>query len=204
MKIESKKLDALSLIEKVIEFESMTPDPQKWVITKLEDNPPRQIRLKQIAVLLQLFLPEIYSEENLNLSIAKMTSGEFIYSREMNEYSKVFSQMDKLINSSSDFPSKYREWEPGSLQYNFNRLFGLKRKIANLRSFNSGIMEISYPYYYAYLLSEKIIKSLNYRLLDNFLKSVIDPKGEKYSFNQLVRYFGYPAEDLFDIDTDWM
>ncbi|MFN8257340.1 MAG: hypothetical protein U0W24_16720 [Bacteroidales bacterium] len=204
MKIESNELNALTLIEKVIDFQSMTPDSQKWELEDFEHNPPRLVRLKQISALLQLYLPEIYTGVDLKLDILKMTNGDFIFKRDFQVYREVVLDMEQLTKSSMNFLEEIDRWDSSHLQFHFERLFDLKKQIEHLKSFNSDIMECSYQYYYSYLLSKKIIKPIDSGPVDVFLQKVIDPEGKVYLKEELIHNNKYPPDDLIDIDIDWM
>lgn len=46
---------AVDLLEKTLEFTSMTPDPEMWSYAAQRDNPPRFVRLQQLHALLAAF-----------------------------------------------------------------------------------------------------------------------------------------------------
>ena len=204
MKTDRNEITALSLIEKVFKFISMTPSPQDWNIDALRDNKPRLIRLKEINILLKLYLPEIYKKDDVKGSIENMLNGEFIYARQVQNYSEVFLKMDYLIAGSMDRNQKAHQWELEELQCNYERLIDFKKMLFNLKEFNSGIVEISYPYFYSVLVSKNIFEKMDCDLLDDFLESVIAPEKKVYKKDKLILLHKYPYEDLDDIDMDWM
>lgn len=119
MKIDPEKLNGLTLIYKTLEFTRMVPNYSDWNFEKLEDNPPGFIRLKQIDVLMQIFLPEIYIPNDLKVSIENLISGEFILSRSEDIYKDLFIEMDKLILKTKPHLKKYENWSNDFLKYNF-------------------------------------------------------------------------------------
>jgi hypothetical protein len=54
MKTDPVEITAITLIDKVLEFTSMTPDTSSWTFEKLNKNESRLVRLRQIDSLSQL------------------------------------------------------------------------------------------------------------------------------------------------------
>ena len=65
------------------------------------------------------------------------------------------------------------------------------------------IMEISYKYFYSFIMTDQILSKLNSKKIDSFLSFVVDPLGRTFSISELVGKYNYPKEDVCDIDLDW-
>ena len=67
-------------------------------------------------------------------------------------------------------------------------------------------MEISYPYYFPYLVTNSISDSMGPKLrkLRSIITLLIDPFKQRFTEAKLVKEFDFPKEDLFEIDLDWM
>ncbi|MDZ7615210.1 MAG: hypothetical protein U5K51_17055 [Flavobacteriaceae bacterium] len=111
--------------------------------------------------------------------------------------------MDKIITESNYRPEKRDEWTLDELQHNYTDLIRFKRSSNKVLNQNSGIMEISYPYFYSVIMTNKISSKLNTKKIDAFLSMVIDPLGRTFSKEELVKAYNYPKENEFDVDTDW-
>jgi hypothetical protein len=196
-------ISSLSLIYDVLEFMAMTPDPNEWSI-EAQKNPPRQVRLIRIKVLLSLYLPEIFQHNNLRKSMEDMMAGNFIYERKPGVYTGLFSEMDRFMEGEWTLSKEPHDWDLHDLNHNYRELMRFKKQIYKIKSFNSGVYEMSYPYYYSYLMSRQILEKIETPQLDDFLKSVIDPSGKRFHTHELVSKHNYPDVDLMDLDFGWM
>ncbi len=70
---------------------------------------------------------------------------------------------------------------------------------------NRGIMEISYPFFFSYIVTKSISDSMRMKVkeLEVILCLFIDPFQRRFTMGELVKNFDYPEEDLFEIDLDW-
>lgn len=202
MKHDPTEITGITLIEKLLEFTSMTTDSSSWTFEKLKDNESRLVRLRQIDCLLKIFVPEIYKSTDLKYSIENVLNGNFIRLRKDKEYSNLFVKMDNLILKSKYPVQKQEEWTVYELEYNFKNLVNYKIKLNEILNFNDGIMEISYPYLYSYTLTNSISRKIIFKEIDLFLSLVIDPDNRNFSKEILVKANGYPDENVYHIDLD--
>ena len=202
MKHDPTEITGITLIEKLLEFTSMTTDSSSWTFEKLKDNESRLVRLRQIDCLLKIFVPEIYKSTDLKYSIENVLNSNFIRLRKDKEYSNLFVKMDNLILKSKYPVQKQEEWTVYELEYNFKNLVNYKIKLNEILNFNDGIMEISYPYLYSYTLTNSISRKIIFKEIDLFLSLVIDPDNRNFSKEILVKANGYPDENVYHIDLD--
>ena len=185
--IDPTHITALTLLDKALEFESMTSDRSEWDLEELKDDPPRYVRLQQLMVLLKLFTPETFNEQNIASSIDSLLNGDFIDRRDMMKYAELFKTMDEVITSAKHFHKQQNEWRSSHLQDNFTDLIAFKRKVNKVLEHNQGIMEASYPYYYSIILTSEISEELSFKKMDEFLSLVIDPQKKCYEKDTLIK-----------------
>jgi hypothetical protein len=202
MRSEPIEITGITLLNKILEFRSNTSDETKWTLSDLQEDRIKLVRFKQIQCLIELFVPEVYQPNDLSLPIEKLLNGDFIRMRQEKPYKKLFLKMDKVITSASDFFKKYKEWEVTELAFNYRELVEYKIKLNMVLNFNSGILEMSYPYSFSVIISEDISKSIKYNKMDDFLSSVIDPKKRIFYRDQLIKDHNYPREDVYDMELD--
>jgi hypothetical protein len=85
---------------------------------------------------------------------------------------------------------------------NYQRSLEFKILANGLKELNSGIIEISYPYFYSYLMTKKIATKIDTSEVDSFLCSVIDPDNIVFSRKTLIASHGFPPEDVYDIHLE--
>lgn len=203
LKTDPIQITAITLLDKALEFESMTSDRTAWKHEKLKDDQPRFVRLQQIIVLLKLFTPETFNDQNIASSVDNLFNGDFIYQRDITIYADLFKTMDEEITSAKHFLNQQNEWDESLLQHNFSDLIDFKRKVNEVLEHNDGIMEASYPYLYSIMLTSEISKKLNIKKMDKFLSLVIDPHKNCYEKDRLIREFNYPEDDVYDLDLEY-
>jgi hypothetical protein len=187
------------------------PSIETWSPENLKKNLPEDNRLQIIDVLSNVFLADVYKDKDFPFRVNSLLYGDFTERRSPDVYAGLFSEME-AINLNSKFKlapkHKYDDESPfeRTLDYNYTRLFRFKRQARTLLSacdellrFNSGILEISYPYFPAVILTNKVIESLDEVVesvdlheIDKFLCTVIDPWHRSFSEEKLIKEMGYP------------
>lgn len=196
---------AADLLEKIIEFTNMTPNPKDWSFEVQMKNDPRFIRLQQIRSLFWAFTPELYFLEEMQESIENFYSGEFISNRKIENYHKLVEKIDKTISKSTFCGAPKKKIVSYDLQNNYRDLLNYYLKLNRLVNHNKGIMEISYPYFFPYIVTNSISDSISLKAgkLKTILALFIDPNKRRITEDELIKNFDYPTEDLFEIDMDW-
>ncbi len=204
MKVDPIKFTAQTLIEKALELDLCYPDHTTWVLDEQGKSlPGLQIRLKQLDVLIKVFIPESDWHKTLDAKIESVLSGEFILKREIKDYTELFLAMDNEIVKSKVQAGENRDgWGLHTLKHNYEDLIRYKGKLNYLLKHNSGIMEISYPYYFSVIITDEISKKANSKKVDKFLASVVDPRNRSYSKAKLMKEYQYPTEDVYDVELD--
>ena len=202
MRSEPIEITGITLLNKILEFKSNISDTKKWTLTDLQGDETNLVRFNQIQCLTKLFVPDVYTPNDLTTSIDSILNGDFINIREERIYKNLFLRMDKVITKSIDFLDKYKEWELHDLCFNYRDLVEYKIKLNMLLNFNIGIMEISYPYCYSAIISGDISENIKFNKLDKFLSTVIDPDNRIFSRDQLIKDYNYPKEDVYDMELE--
>jgi hypothetical protein len=196
--MKHKASTLLELIEKLLHTH---PEYDNWHPEKVKNNVCLHTLLMKIEACIKAFMPDIYRKHHLANMIGTISSGKFIYERTMEDYQKNIAVMDKKMKHKNIVQNEHDTWTTEAIKFNFDRLLELKIKLHGVAKFNSGIMEISYPYYYAYLTSQPLIDSLRTKEIDTFLALVLDPKGTWFTQAELIENFGFPVEVAGD--DDW-
>lgn len=202
----SPKHTALHLLEKVIEFTNMTNDPVEWSYEEQKGNPPRFVRLKQIHALIDAFIPELMPSKDIRQSIENFYVGNFLTSRSLIEYSDLTGKIDKAIENSRFSGAHKKKLDVFDLRSNYCNLMDYYLKLKSIVNHNNGMMEISYPYMFSYIVTDSVSEAIKLKVevIGNLLGEFIDPKNHAYSEEEMVSRFNYPAVDLLEMDVEWM
>lgn len=209
---------ALTLVDDILEFMSMTPDKSRWSLDALTDNPPRLLRLKKINALIDVFIPEL-KDKILQAKLVSVLKGDFLYLRNESSYTDLFVEMDDKIEELRSPHQRTKEelikerqkrgetdfafdlsWENGDIESNYSNLLNFKILLYDVKFYNSGTMELPYKRYFHYRLTQKISNSINIEEIDNFLHTVIDPKKRNYTREELIEIYNYPNEYIDEDD----
>lgn len=202
----SPKHTAKHLLEKVIEFTNMTNDPVEWSYEEQKGNPPRFIRLKQIHSLMDAFIPELSPSKDIRQSIENFFVGNFLTNRPIKEYSELTGKIDKTIENSRFSGTQKKKLDVFDLRSNYCNLMDYYLKMKSLINHNNGMMEISYPYMYSYIVTDSVSEAIKSKVeaISSLLGEFIDPNNQIYTEEEMISRFSYPAVDLLEMDVEWM
>ena len=164
---------ANDLVDKIIEFQALTPDRHQWSEHKLKDNPPRLYLFQQIKALLKIQF------KNQNLTIEQFINGDFIQENESN----TFDELNKNIIESYDYK------ESGHYKHdleNFNRFksnsdikkifafhFRFILELENLNNFNTGMIGSGrLTNHYAYSMIKDVTNSIDQEKIKNIRSEI--------------------------------
>lgn len=152
---------AADLLEKILEFNAMTPNQNEWSEKILNYNKPRLIRFQRIKALLLAFdvvqinsqkknsLINIFSRHNSLIQdltksgILSFMSGEFIKTRDFSKYSNLISIIEQ--NSFSE----NKPIDIFDLERFYSHLIQYRISVYNVLSHNSGVLEASNKGFFA-------------------------------------------------------
>jgi hypothetical protein len=213
---EKKLFSGIDLAEKIIEFIAMTPDFNQWNAKALYNNPPRQIRFHQIQSLMLAF---IGMEKNTTSraeqygaiteskpSIKYFLNGDFIRNRTQTDYIGTVEFIRAYMEGNVPYDRLLKDVSTGELAFIFPKLFNYKTQLQNLLTFNSGWLEASsMTSYFSIFLTDSISQNLigKYEVLDRALEWFINPLELSFTLDELIVSYGYPKENLSDIDMDY-
>ncbi len=200
-------LRANDLVDKIIEFQALTPERLQWSEHKLKDNPPRLYLFQQIKALLKILF------KNQDLSIEQFINGDFIQKNELN----TFDSLNKNIIENYDY--KESDHYERAVK-NFNRFksnsdikkifafhFKFILELENLSNFNTGMIGSGrLTNHYAYSMIRDVTNSIDQEKINNIrneINYIIDKDQRTFSMLELVENYGYPDLDLEDVNLDW-
>lgn len=202
----SQKHTALHLLEKVIEFTTMTSDPVEWSYEEQQGNPPRFVRLKQIHSLMDAFIPELKPSKDIRRSIENFFVGNFLANRPVKEYVNLTEKIDQTI-ANSRYNGAYNEkLDVFDLRSNYCHLMDYYLKMKSLVNHNNGQMEVSYPFMFSYIITDSVSEILKSKveIISTLLVEFIDPKNYAYTEDELITHFNYPVVDLMEMELEWI
>lgn len=202
---QNSEFTSTDLLDKVLEFTSMSPDSSSWNLVALKSNPPRLIRFLQIDSLLKAFFHT--GNNPSRISLESFLEGDFILDRDLSDYEETIQFIKDFMKEETHDTSETSRIDLDELEFIYSRLLSFKKQLRKVINFNSDVVEASsISARFSYLLTSSVSKSIaeNPTKLDEFLEILINPKGLTFSVEELISNYHYPTEDLIDIDIDYM
>jgi len=208
------KFTAIDLIEKIFEFEAMTPNQDEWVEQMLINNKPRLVRLQQLKSLLFAFGIIQFDSQKVNfiskpnhqiqdltkVGILSILNGDFIKTRELTSYEKPILYIEQ--NSFTKEPVDIYE-----LKSFYCNLMRYRIYIYNVFKWNSSVLEAtSVGFHAAHILAKEINNKIGKDIkgVDDFIIQIISPQKKEFSEQELIDNYNFPKDDLLDIDIENM
>ena len=187
-------ITAHDLLIRFLELQSMTQNYDDWTEESLSDNPPRLIRLRQLTAMFQAF--------GIPWDPRSFIRGTFIQP-DLYPYHPLLSRLSIELQEGIT----NRDWTDHTrLRRFFEILFRYRIHVESVLSYPdgflmaSGLMRVCYDKICE--LSGIFENSID--TIDDILTAVISPTMAAFPVGQMVRDYGYPEDDLEDIDTDWI
>jgi hypothetical protein len=211
-----KQYTAVDLIEKIIDFTKMTPNPKLWKEGLLKESPPRYIRIRQINALTKA----IFSQRSNNFlgkakslllmdqlpSIKDLQSGSFIKGRNIRDYEGIIAMIKTSVRDNEGQLGETGEISHKHLINVYLRLMKYKKQLLDLLHFNddestSAPIGIRFTVY----LTNQVSNSFegNYSILDEALGLIIDPNSLTFTEEELQAEYNYPKEDIREVDKNF-
>lgn len=208
---------AADLLEKILEFDAMTPNQNEWSEKTLNTNKPRLIRFQRIKALLIAFDIVQINSQNKNSTINFFTqqnspiqdltkigvlsfmSGEFIKTRDFSKYISLIS----IIEQNS--LSMKAPVEILDLERFYSYLMQYRISVYEVLSYNRRVLEASNKGFIAAIkftgeVNNKIKEQI--KMVDNLLVQFIDPERKILSEQELIDKYDFPKDDLDEIDFE--
>lgn len=208
-----KVYNGIDLLEKILEFVAMTPNEREWNYKSLSDNQPRLIRLKQINSLLKAFSltsnknifekATNYFNPDLVVEIKSILNGDFIINKKLEDFNELIIFAKQFLQE--NHRSFDREISQKELSFIYPKMIDFKIKLREIIDFNSGWLEASSTFsIFHIILTNSISSNLDnkYDKLDHVLELFINPSRKTFYEKELIEKFGYPTEDLSQVDMD--
>lgn len=211
-----KLYTAVDLIEKIIEFTKMTPNPKLWKEGLLKESPPRYVRIRQINALIKAvfsprsdnFLGKAKSLLLINQlpTINDLLSGSFIKEINIREYEGLIDTIKTTVREYEGHLGETGEISHKHLIAVYQRLMRYKIQLMDLLHFNDG-ESISAPIgqRFTVYLTNEVANAIEgtYTRLDEVLGSMIDPNNLSFTEEELQVEYNYPKEDLREVDKNF-
>lgn len=205
---------AVDLLDKVIEFEDLTPNPALWKEGLLKDNPPRLLRLRQINALAKA----LFSDEPANFlgkakslflvprtpTVKTLLSGAFIKERNLAAYDDVSAWIKENVREREGELGETGQLKQVHLIDVYQRLLRYKKQVFALEQFNNRekikkSVGLRFSVYLTNEVSQRIKESC--APLDKALGLLLDPFNLSFSLEELQQSYNYPKEDIREIDN---
>ncbi|GHV10331.1 hypothetical protein FACS1894162_3850 [Bacteroidia bacterium] len=197
-----KRYTGIDLINKLLEFISLTPNTDNWFLDKQKSNPPRSILLRQILALMDAF--EIEEAQNEQKRLSQFIEGGFALDRKP-EDSVAFIDMLKKYVDENDIQYNFCMCLPHQMPKLFSQLFAYKRQVYKLLHFNSGCIAASGLYAFAIRLTNAQAHSIDTRDLDAVLECIVNPNVLSFTEEELIANYQYPSEKEYsNTFVDWL
>jgi hypothetical protein len=171
----------------------MTPNYDKWTEESLSDNPPRLIRLRQLTAMFQAF--------GIPWDPRSFVRGTFIQP-DLHPYHPLLSRLSaELENGLMNY-----DWtDHKMLRRFFEILFRYRIHVESILSYPDGMLMASglIRVVYDKICELSGIVENNIDTIDGILTAVISPKMAAFSIGQMIRDYGYPDDNLEEIDITW-
>ncbi|MCB9760881.1 MAG: hypothetical protein H6739_13670 [Alphaproteobacteria bacterium] len=200
---------ARDLLEEVFDFLSWAPKPADWSEAALKARPPARVRFLRVRALSRAF--GVWSEATPDPGlppnrqpphpISALQFGDFLKGREG------CPPLDEAIATYIEAREPRGRHTPFGPRIGFMYLFGFVQKARALRRHNSGVLEAgAVELRWAMHEVAQAVAPLEepVEALAALLARAIDPAERGFTLVELEQRFGYPADDLHEIDMDWM
>ena len=194
MTIENNRtITAHDLMIRFLELRLMTPNYDDWTEELLSDNPPRLIRLRQLVAMFQAFV--------IPWGPRSFVHGMFIQP-DTHRYDSLLSKLSaELLEGITDC-----DWTDHTrVQRFFEVLFDYRIRVESVLSYSGNILTASGLFKLALdkiCELSRIIEN-NIVNIDDIMAAMISPEMTTFSIEQMVRDYGYPDVDVYEIDADW-
>jgi hypothetical protein len=188
-----KTITAHDLLIRFLELQTMTPNYDEWAEESLSDNPPRLIRLRQLTAIFQAF--------GIPWDPRSFVRGTFIQP-DLHPYHPLLS---RLSTESENGLMNYDWTDHKVLRIFFEILIDYRIHVESVRSYPhriwtpSGVIRVAYNK----ICELSGIVENNIETIDGILTAVISPKMAAFSMEQMMRDYGYPDDNLEEIDIAW-
>ena len=182
------------LLLKISELASIEPDLRNWTKENFKDNPPRDLRLRQIYSLMNSI--------NIKIEIMDFIKGDFIPQK--HSYSVDFleniSDLKGLMNFGGTESIPAEEWKGF-----FKKLMAYKLESIAILSINDSTYAASGLFALGLALTNTLNKGFAKKLspLNKILIYLINPLGTRCTLSHLSECCAYPVVDMNQIDLEW-
>jgi hypothetical protein len=189
----TETIDARRLLSLFLGLRGLAPDLNAWSEEQFANNPPRLLRLRQLMGLFKAF--------RIPWDPVGFSQGRFI-DRKKSHHPGLIAVLSLEM---TELGISNHEIHAHSLAGGFRLLLDYRTRVGSVLDFWGGVMEASGAYLYAYKKGRELNETLERTVgsIDDALARFISPDGKSFTIRELVDRFGYPEDDLSDVDEDW-
>jgi hypothetical protein len=190
----SKSVTGRDLLHLYLELRGMVPDFREWREDRLGANPPRLVRLKQLTALFRAF--------GIPWSPNTFGDGSFIAEGDP-------KHAPLLARAASQMPAAATQVH-GPRGHQLPALFSIllhyRAVVEQALSFSGSVLDAGGLYYYAHWNVGKLNEVIrqHVQIIEGILVELISPDARTFTVGELVRDYGYPDDDLHQIDVEWL
>jgi hypothetical protein len=199
---------AETIIPKLIDFVSLTPNRAEWNEEKIKSNLPRYIRYKRLISLIKAF--------NLNCSIEGLYDGYFLRKKNIFKKARYFNKLnenkyfqDEINRIKKLIPNYKKEINVYDEYLNYKLWQHLLRLATHIIKFKNDTKYLS-PNIVGDKYALELIHSFytknnleQVKKIHTILGILMDPEQRIISLTTLINSFNYPDDDLAQIDAEW-
>ncbi|ALG85405.1 hypothetical protein [Gordonia phthalatica] len=204
----SQDYTAQTLLDAYLDLHGLAPASQRWSEREFADNPPRALRYRRLIALLTAF--------GLPTSITMFEAGAFIGeddSRYLDLIPELFNVDDESVATvtaiSGDraherrFHLKPRDFS--RLSYYFEGMLAYRVAVDRPLRFTSGYLAAPKLLHIGVAQMSEVNDGIrqDLRIIDGPLCRLISPESRSFSRQEMVDRYGYPVDDLQQIDGEW-
>lgn len=180
-------ITAHTLVRHYLDLRGLAPDVSTWTEEGFAENPPRLVRLRQLKSLFRAF--------GIPWGPRGFAGGRFL------DGATLPAELVARLGS-----HERRHGRDDQLSGCFEHLLEHRERVARVLAASHGVLEASGLYAYAHrrVVEFNTILEAHVHLLDDDLALLISPEGRSFSYETMVREYGYPDVDRIELDLEWM
>ena len=197
------RINAITLLDKCLNFIKSVPNEITWSFGNEELNPLQVLKLQQIESMLSAFFPN-KNTPNHKITIQSFLKGDFISLKGLENYSEAISTISKYVKEHAIIEVK-TEINLNELTFIFPLLIDLKTKLHSIKNHNSGwVSSNSKTAQFAIHLNKSIERNISheYDKLDSVLELIISPEKLLFTEAELIKGHNYPNKNTDNLEIE--
>ncbi len=188
-----QEITARDLLSAFLELRRMSPEFSDWTEERLNNNPPRLLRLQRLMALFRAF--------RVPWAPSSFIIGKFVQPDD----SRYASMLRRLADEIPEGPNRSMRLTETDLPALFQVLYEYRERLDSGLCYTGGFLEASGGCLYAIRKIDRVNGGIraNLAVIEDLLVEIICPDDVVFSVEQMVRDHDYPDVNLNEIDDDW-